>query len=255
MINIGKYIEIAINWLTEHFARFFDVINDGVGGFIDAFQDGLTWIPFYVMILGLALLAWFKAGKGVGVFTALGLLLIYGMGFWVETMQTLALVLSSKIIHPVLDLMQTMPAFVYLIPAVLFFGLGPVPGAFATVIFAMPPVVRLTDLGIRQVPADIVEATRSFGATSSQLLYKVQLPLALPTIMTGVNQTIMLSLSMVVIAAMISAGGLGEIVLRGITQMKIGLGFEGGIAVVILAIILDRITQGWAKGKVNKQKK
>ena len=142
MINIGKYIEIAINWLTEHFARFFDVINDGVGGFIDAFQDGLTWIPFYVMILGLALLAWFKAGKGVGVFTALGLLLIYGMGFWVETMQTLALVLSStiialmigvplgiwtarsdradKIIHPVLDLMQTMPAFVYLIPAVLF---------------------------------------------------------------------------------------------------------------------------------------
>lgn len=162
---------------------------------------------------------------------------------------------ADKIIHPVLDLMQTMPAFVYLIPAVLFFGLGPVPGAFATVIFAMPPVVRLTDLGIRQVPADIVEATRSFGATSSQLLYKVQLPLALPTIMTGVNQTIMLSLSMVVIAAMISAGGLGEIVLRGITQMKIGLGFEGGIAVVILAIILDRITQGWAKGKVNKQKK
>ena len=263
MINIGKYIEIAINWLTEHFARFFDVINDGVGGFIDAFQDGLTWIPFYVMILGLALLAWFKAGKGVGVFTALGLLLIYGMGFWVETMQTLALVLSStiialmigvplgiwtarsdradKIIHPVLDLMQTMPAFVYLIPAVLFFGLGPVPGAFATVIFAMPPVVRLTDLGNRQVPADIVEATRSIGA--------------MPTIMTGVNQTIMLSLSMVVIAAMISAGGLGEIVLRGITQMKIGLGFEGGIAVVILAIILDRITQGWAKGKVNKQKK
>lgn len=122
-------------------------------------------------------------------------------------------------------------------------------------IFAMPPVVRLTDLGIRQVPVDIVEATRSFGATSTQLLYKVQLPLALPTIMTGVNQTIMLSLSMVVIAAMISAGGLGEIVLRGITQMKIGLGFEGGIAVVILAIILDRITQGWAKGKVNKQKK
>ena len=277
MINIGKYIEIAINWLTEHFARFFDVINDGVGGFIDTFQDGLTWIPFYVMILGLALLAWFKAGKGVGVFTALGLLLIDGMCFWVETMPTLALVLSStiialmigvplgiwtarsdradKIIHPVLDLMQTMPAFVYLIPAVLFFGLGPVPGAFATVIFAMPPVVRLTDLGIRQVPADIVEATRSFGATSTQLLYKVQLPLALPTIMTGVNQTIMLSLSMVVIAAMISAGGLGEIVLRGITQMKIGLGFEGGIAVVILAIILDRITQGWAKGKVNKQKK
>ena len=148
-----------------------------------------------------------------------------------------------------LDLMQTMPAFVYLIPAVLFFGLGPVPGAFATVIFAMPPVVRLTDLGIRQVPEDIVEATRSFGATSGQLLFKVQLPLALPTIMAGVNQTIMMALSMVVIAAMISAGGLGEIVLKGITQMKIGLGFEGGIAVVILAIVLDRITQGFVRRK------
>ena len=143
--------------------------------------------------------------------------------------------------------MQTMPAFVYLIPAVLFFGLGPVPGAFATVIFAMPPVVRLTDLGIRQVPEDIVEATRSFGATSGQLLFKVQLPLALPTIMAGV--TIMMALSMVVIAAMISAGGLGEIVLKGITQMKIGLGFEGGIAVVILAIVLDRITQGFVRRK------
>ena len=146
--------------------------------------------------------------------------------------------------------MQTMPAFVYLIPAVLFFGLGPVPGAFDTVIFAMPPVVRLTDLGIRQVPEDIVEATRSFGATSGQLLFKVQLLLVfISTIMAGVNQTIMMALSMVVIAAMISAGGLGEIVLKGITQMKIGLGFEGGIAVVILAIVLDRITQGFVRRK------
>ena len=195
------------------------------------------------------------------------------MGFWEATMQTLALVLSStclalivgvplgvwtanspraeKILRPVLDLMQTMPAFVYLIPAVLFFGLGAVPGVFATIIFAMPPVVRLTGLGIRQVPKNVVEASRSFGATRWQLLYKVQLPLALPTILTGVNQTIMMSLSMVVIAAMIAAGGLGEIVLKGITQMKIGLGFEGGIAVVILAIILDRITQGMA-GRKNK---
>ena len=193
------------------------------------------------------------------------------MGFWNETMQTLALVLSStiialimglplgiwsanskrcdKILHPILDLMQTMPAFVYLIPAVLFFGLGTVPGAFATIIFAMPPVVRLTSLGIKQVPKNVVEASRSFGATPMQLLFKVQLPLALPTIMTGINQTILMSLSMVVIAAMIAAGGLGEIVLKGITQMKIGLGFEGGIAVVILAIILDRITQGLGKQK------
>ena len=268
---IGKYIEMAINWLTENFAGLFDVINHIVGGFIDGFQGILMWVPFYLMIAGIAALAWWKAGKGTAVLTLLGLLLIWGMGFWVQTMQTVALVLSStiiallfgvplgiwtgrndkaaKVIRPVLDLMQTMPAFVYLIPAVLFFGLGPVPGAFATVIFAMPPVVRLTDLGIRQVPEDIVEATRSFGATSGQLLFKVQLPLALPTIMAGVNQTIMMALSMVVIAAMISAGGLGEIVLKGITQMKIGLGFEGGIAVVILAIVLDRITQGFVRRK------
>ena len=265
-MNIGKYIEIAINWLTENFAGLFDVINRIVGGFIDGFQGILMWIPFYLMIAAIAALAWWKAGKGTAVLTLLGLLLIWGMGFWVQTMQTVALVLSStiiallfgvplgiwtgrndkaaKVIRPLLDLMQTMPAFVYLIPAVLFFGLGPVPGAFATVIFAMPPVVRL----IRQVPDDIVEATRSFGATSGQLLFKVQLPLALPTIMAGVNQTIMMALSMVVIAAMISAGGLGEIVLKGITQMKIGLGFEG-IAVVILAIVLDRITQGFVRRK------
>ena len=143
--------------------------------------------------------------------------------------------------------MQTMPAFVYLIPAVLFFGLGTVPGAFATIIFALPPVARLTALGIKQVPQNVIEAAKSFGATSCQLLFKVELPLALPTILTGINQTIMMSLSMVVVSAMISAGGLGEIVLKGITQMKIGLGFEGGIAVVILAIILDRITQGMAR--------
>ena len=259
MINIGQYIEMAINWLTEHFASFFDALSMGIGGFIDGFQHVLFGIPFYITIAVLAALAWFKSGKGTE-----------------ETMQTLALVLSStclalllgvplgiwtansdrcnKIMRPILDFMQTMPAFVYLIPAVLFFGLGTVPGAFATIIFAMPPVVRLTGLGIRQVPKNVVEASRSFGATPWQLLYKVQLPLALPTILTGINQTIMMSLSMVVIAAMISAGGLGEIVLKGITQMKIGLGFEGGIAVVILAIVLDRITQGMADNRKNKKK-
>ena len=275
MINIGQYIEIAINWLTENFASFFDALSSGIGGLIDGFQHILFGIPFYVTIAVLVVLAWFKAGKGTSVFTLLGLLLIYGMGFWEETMQTLALVLSStclalilgvplgiwtanskrcdKIMRPVLDFMQTMPAFVYLIPAVLFFGLGTVPGAFATIIFAMPPVVRLTGLGIKQVPKEVIEASRAFGATPSQLLFKVQLPLALPTILTGVNQTIMMSLSMVVIAAMISAGGLGEVVLKGITQMKIGLGFEGGIAVVVLAIVLDRITQGMAQNKKNRR--
>lgn len=254
MIDIGCYIEAAIEWLTEEGAVFFDALNVGVESFIDSFQLALYAIPFYVFIPLTVLLAWWKVGKGMGAFTLLGLLLIWGMGFWEETMQTLALVLSStcmalligiplgiwagksercnRMLRPVLDCMQTMPAFVYLIPAVLFFGLGTVPGAFATIIFAMPPVVRLTGLGIRQVPENVIEAARSFGATPRQLLFKVQLPLALPTILTGINQTIMMALSMVVVSAMISAGGLGEVVLKGITQMKIGLGFEGGIAVV-----------------------
>ncbi len=271
MIEIGKYIEYAIEWLTDNFSGFFDAINTGISGFIEGFETVLLFFPFYVLIVLLGALAWYRSGIGTGILTALGLFLIYGMGFWSETMSTLALVLSStvialvigiplgiwttrsdradKVIKPILDFMQTMPAFVYLIPAVLFFGLGTVPGAFATIIFAMPPVVRLTSLGIKQVPEDIVEAAKAFGSTSRQLLVKVQLPLALPTIMAGVNQTIMLALSMVVIAAMISAGGLGEVVLKGITQLEIGLGFEGGIAVVILAIILDRITQSFATGK------
>lgn len=264
-------METAVNWLTEHGTVFFDTLSHAVEGFIGGFQYILTWIPFYVSIPLLGALAWRKAGKGTGLFTLLGLGLICYMGFWEETMQTLALVLSAtclallfgiplgicignsnrlnRLVQPLLDCMQTMPAFVYLIPAVLFFGLGTVPGAFATIIFAMPPVARLTGLGIRQVPKNVMEAARSFGATRTQMLFKVQLPLALPTILTGVNQTIMMSLSMVVISAMISAGGLGEIVLKGITQMKVGLGFEGGIAVVILAIVLDRITQGIGRNR------
>ena len=276
MINIGKYIETAINWLTENFAPLFDAINVGIGGFIDGFQNILMWIPFYVTIALLAILAWYKSGKGVSIFTILGLLLIWGMGFWNETMQTLALVLSStiialimglplgiwsanskrcdKILHPILDLMQTMPAFVYLIPAVLFFGLGTVPGAFATIIFAMPPVVRLTSLGIKQVPKNVIEASRSFGATPMQLLFKVQLPLALPTIMTGINQTILMSLSMVVLASMIGAPGLGEDVLQSIQTLNIGQGLQAGTAIVIVAIIIDRITQAFGQGKRARQK-
>jgi glycine betaine/proline transport system permease protein len=191
------------------------------------------------------------------------------MGVWSGTMESLSLVLASTIIavvigiplgiamarsdavasvvRPVLDLMQTMPAFVYLIPAAMFFGLGAVPGTIATVIFAMPPVVRLTNLGIRQVHAEFVEAGLAFGCTSRQLLFKVQLPNAMPSIMAGMNQTIMLSLSMVVIASMIGAGGLGNTVLTGIQRLDVGKGFEGGLAVVILAVILDRITQSFGK--------
>ncbi|HVI48379.1 MAG TPA: proline/glycine betaine ABC transporter permease [Chitinophaga sp.] len=271
MIRIGKYIEQFINWLTHNFGPFFKMIKTGVEAMADGVQWVFTFMPFYVVIALLGWLAWKRAGWGIGVVTVLGLLLIYAMGYWAPTMETLSLILVSafialligvplgiwaarnktagSIMRPLLDFMQTMPAFVYLIPAVLFFGLGKVPGVFATIIFAMPPAVRLTTLGISQVPQDIVEATRSFGATTKQLLFKVELPLALPTILAGVNQTIMMSLSMVVVSAMIAAGGLGEIVLKGITQLKIGIGFEGGIAVVILAIILDRITQSFGKKK------
>ncbi|MBO9730002.1 MAG: proline/glycine betaine ABC transporter permease [Chitinophaga sp.] len=276
MIRIGKYIEHFINWLTHNFGPFFKALKIGVEAMVGSVQWLLTFTPFYIVITLLAFLAWKRAGWGVGIMTLLGLGFIYGMGYWGQTMETLALVLVSavialligiplgiwaaksntagKMMRPLMDFMQTMPAFVYLIPAVLFFGLGKVPGVFATIIFAMPPAVRLTTLGIKQVPEDIVEATHSFGATSRQLLFKVELPLAMPTLLAGVNQTIMMALSMVVISAMIAAGGLGEVVLKGITQLKIGVGFEGGIAVVILAIILDRITQSFGKRKQRTSK-
>ncbi len=273
IINIGKYIEIAVDWLTENFEPFFDFIKESGNASIEGFEWVLLSIPFYVIIVLISGVAWWKAGKGVALFSVLGLTLIYLMGFWTETMETMALILFStviallfafplgiwaakntraeKVIRPILDLMQTMPAFVYLIPAVLFFSIGKLPGAFATVIFAMPPAVRLTTLGIRQVPEDLVEAARAFGCTNKQILFKVELPLAMNTILAGVNQTIMMALSMVVIAGMISAGGLGEKVLEGINNLDIGLGFESGLAVVILAIILDRITQ--ALGQNDKQ--
>jgi len=208
-----------------------------------------------------------------GIFTLVSLLLIVSMDLWSATISTLGLVLASTLLSLILgiplgvwmarskvvesiskttlDFMQTMPAFVYLIPAVMFFGLGRVPGIIATIIFAMPPAVRLTALGIQQVPAEIVEAARAFGCTDRQLLFRVQLPSARPSIMAGVNQTMMLALSMVVIASMIGAGGLGNVVLQGIQRLDIGLGFKSGLSVVLLAIILDRITQSFgAKASV-----
>ncbi|MGQ7869516.1 ABC transporter permease [Sunxiuqinia sp. sy24] len=271
---IGQYIESGVNWLTDNFSGLFDGINTGMSSLIELIEALWTGLPFYVTIALFTALALWKAGRKNAILTLVGLVFIYFTGFWEETMQTFSLVLASaiialaigiplgiwsaknktanSIIRPILDFMQTMPAFVYLIPAVLFFGLGTVPGAFATIIFAMPPVVRLTSLGIQQVPEDIVEATKAFGATPQQLLVKVQLPLAMPTILAGVNQTIMMSLSMVVIASMIGAKGLGEIVLQGISQLRIGLGFESGLAVVLLAIILDRITQNLGKNPKKK---
>lgn len=266
-IDIGQYVAVAVKWLMKNLRPFFDFIKITGNAGIESIEWALVSVPFYITITLFTLVAWKSAGKRTAAFTLLGLALIYLMGFWEETMQTLALIISStiialviavplgiwsakkqkaqRVIRPMLDLMQTMPAFVYLIPAVLFFSIGKLPGAFATIIFAMPPAVRLTALGIQQVPGDILEAARSLGATQKQILFKVELPLALKTILTGVNQTILLSLSMVVIAGMIAAGGLGEKVLEGINNLDIGLGFESGLSVVILAIILDRITQAF----------
>ena len=251
-------------------AEFKAAFNPARGVLAEFDPDRLSWYPWLIMIVLLVLLAQLSSGRGLAIFTGLGFLLVVSMGFWTATMESLALVLSAtlfaliigipvgisaarnivvdKTTRPILDFMQTMPAFVYLIPAVLFFGLGKVPGAMATLIFAMPPAVRLTSLGIRQVPTEVVEACLAFGATPRQLLYKAQLPIARPTILAGLNQTIMLALSMVVIGGMIGAGGLGQEVLSGITQLKIGLGFESGIAVVILAIFLDRVTQSFGAG-------
>ncbi|MDA3955710.1 proline/glycine betaine ABC transporter permease [Oceanispirochaeta sp.] len=267
IFDIGAGFENIIEWLTEEADWLFDFIALVVEGFL----EGVNWVfhlpPAFVMIGLFCLLAWKVAGKGVALFTLIGFSLILYMGYWSETMDTLSLVFSAvifglliglplgiwasrsdstwKIMRPVLDFMQTLPAFVYLIPAVLLFKLGPVPGVIATLIFSLPPVVRLTNLGIRQVPVEIHEACRAFGATPKQMLIKAELPVALPTIMAGVNQTIMLALSMVVISGMIGAGGLGNVVLKGITQLKIDMGFEGGIAIVILAIFLDRVTQAF----------
>ncbi|OHV77014.1 proline/glycine betaine ABC transporter permease [Rhizobium sp. LCM 4573] len=267
--DLGDGIDAAVNYILDNFAPVLDFIAAAIGLVTGGIQDALLAIP---MPLGLAIfvaLALWRVSVGFGVFTAASLWLVDHMQLWSPMMETLSLVIASTLIamliglplgiamargdrfaavtRPVLDLMQTMPAFVYLIPAAMFFGLGAVPGTIATVIFSMPPVVRLTNLGIRQVHAEFIEAGNAFGCTPSQLLFKVQLPNAMPSIMAGINQTIMLALSMVVIASMIGAGGIGNTVLTGIQRLDVGTGFEGGIAVVILAVILDRITQSLGK--------
>lgn len=259
-------IDELVNWMKIYFGPSLDAFSDSFGAAIKSFQAGLTILPWWVVILVFVVLAWKVRGWKLALGTALGLYFIYNLKLWPAFLDTLVLVLISAficiiigvpigiiagrndkantVITPILDFMQTMPSFVYLIPALLFFGLGKVPAVFATVVFAMPPSIRLTSLGIRQVPVDLVEVGEAFGSTPRQLLWKIQLPVALPTIMAGINQTMMLSLSMVVIASMIGAGGFGAGVLYAIGQMKIGMGFENGVAVVIMAIILDRLSQG-----------
>ena len=276
ILPVGEAAEAVVGWINDTFGWLLDWITTVMDMLVSGFQDGMAAIPPLLLIAIFAALAWVLTRKNVkiAVLTLVGLLFIYLLDIWPETLLTLALVLTSTfvtlaigiplgilasryasvnaLLRPILDLMQTMPSFVYLIPAVIFFGLGNVPGMIATIIFAMPPAIRLTNLGIRQVPVELVEVSEAFGATEWQKLIKVQLPVALPTIMAGINQCIMLALSMTVIAAMIGAAGLGLNVLMGIQRVDIGGGFEAGLCIVIIAIILDRITQNVISSGKNK---
>ncbi|MDN4600470.1 glycine betaine ABC transporter substrate-binding protein [Paenibacillus sp. F6_3S_P_1C] len=264
-IPLASWIESIVDWMSSSLSGLFKVISVVIQEVV-GFFSGLFMLPhplLFIVILGV--LAYLVGRLPLTLFTVIGFLLVDNLGYWSQSMDTLGLVITSglisillgvpvgiwlaysktaaRIITPLLDFMQTMPAFVYLLPAVTFFSLGVVPGVIASVIFAIPPTIRLTHLGIKQVSGELVEAADAFGSTSMQKLFKVQLPLALPTVMSGINQTIMLSLSMVVIASMIGAQGIGAEVYRAVTQLQIGKGFEAGLAVVVLAIVLDRFTQ------------
>jgi glycine betaine/proline transport system permease protein len=269
-INLGDAIEGFFAWLTTNFSGFFDVISDVIGSAVDGLIALLLLPPPLVLAVIFALIGLFVRGWIFAIGSLLGLLLIISMEQWEAAMQTLALVLvasaiailiaiplgilaarkrgASAVLRPIMDLMQTMPAFVWLVPVVTLFSIGVVPGVIATIIFALPPGVRLTELGIRNVDHEIVEAANAFGATPRQTLFGVQLPLAAPTIMAGVNQVIMLALSMAVISGLVGAEGLGGQVTSAIATLDLGLGFEAGIAVVILAIYLDRVTAGIGQG-------
>ncbi|NOQ48840.1 MAG: ABC transporter permease subunit [Methanococcoides sp.] len=266
-IPIGEGMEKVVNWIEDDFGILLDIFSDVTDYIISGLNDTLLLFPPIVFALIIGIAAYFIGKKDLklAIGSTVGLLLIENMGLWILSMETISLVITSAflaliiaiplgilsaknefayhVIKPLLDLMQTMPSFVYLIPAVIFFGLGNVPGLVATIVFAMPPAIRLTTLGIQQVPKELTEVADAFGSTPWQKLTKVELPTALPSIMAGVNQCIMLSLSMVVIAAMIGARGLGYQVLIGIQRVDIGQGFEAGLGIVIIAIILDRFTQ------------
>lgn len=273
-LQISDAVETVTDWLTETFSFVFDPINEHFGDLMEfVSEDVLMSIPPIIFILLVAVLAFFVSGKkfGLSAFSIIGLWLIYNQDHWDDLMNTVTLVIlasilsiiigvpigilmaksktANAIITPILDFMQTMPAFVYLIPAVAFFGIGMVPGVFASLIFATPPTVRFTNLGIRQVPKELVEAADAFGSTGPQKLFKVELPMAKSTIMAGINQTVMLALSMVVIASMIGAPGLGREVLSSLQRAQVGTGFVAGLGIVILAIIIDRLTQN-----INKKK-
>ena len=263
-IPVGRTAKQVVDWLTDNMGWFFDGLATGMEVMIDAFLAVLNWPPPLVMVLVFAAIAYaLRRSYLVAAFTTLGMLFIINQGYWDETMETLTLVLSSCILcmglgvpigiaaahrpklfaamRPILDLMQTLPTFVYLIPAIVFFGIGMVPGLIATAIFVLPAPIRLTHLGIVSTPQQLIEAGLAFGASKRQLLWKVEMPYAVPQIMAGLTQTIMLSLSMVVIAALVGADGLGVPVVRALNSVNTALGFEAGFVIVVVAIVLDRM--------------
>jgi glycine betaine/proline transport system permease protein len=268
-IKLGEKVSDGVNWLTGHAGGFFDAVSSVMTHAVDAVTKVFTGPPYLVWVVLFAALALLARGWAFAVFTVVAFLLVDSLDLWNDTMQTLGLVLVAAIVatiigvplgiwsarnnavrailRPILDTAQTTPSFVYLIPAVFFFGIGVVPGVVATLIFAIPPAVRLTDLGIRQVDQEVVEAAHAFGAHPRQILREVQLPMALQTIMAGVNQVIMLGLSMVVVAGLAGAPGLGTKVTGAVSQLDVATGFESGLAVVILAIFLDRLTSSFAE--------
>ena len=270
-LPLGQWVEDGIDYITATFGIFFDVIKFMIASVADGMNFLFTSPPFWVMLIIFAAIAFIARGWLFSVGTTVGFLLILSLDQWDNAMDTLALVLVaaaiavlisvplgilaakyqtvSTIVKPVLDFLQTMPAFVYLIPALILFRIGDVPGIVATVLFALAPGVRLTELGIRGVDKEVVEAGQAFGSSPSRILRQIQLPLALPSIMAGINQVIMLSLSMVVIASMVGAGGLGKPVIQSLSRADVSLGFEAGLSVVLLAIFLDRLTASFGTGK------
>ena len=265
LIPFESWVNDSLGWVVDNFRPVFQAIRIPIDTILVAVESLLLFLPDVLIIFLLTLLARVVSGWPLSIGTLVSLLIIGAIGAWAEAMVTLALVLTAvffclllglplgiwlsqsdralQTVRPILDAMQTTPAFVYLVPIVMLFGIGNVPGVVVTIIFALPPLIRLTNLGIRQVPEDLIEAALAFGGSPRQIMLKVRLPLALPTIMAGVNQTLMLALSMVVIASMIAVGGLGQLVLRGIGRLDMGLATVGGLGIVLLAIILDRITQ------------
>lgn len=271
IIPLDTWVTLFVDWLVDNYRDLFQALKWPVEQTLNGFDAGLNALPPIVVMLAIALAAWRFSGIWLAVFSIVTMTFVGLLGLWADTMTTLAMVLSAVIfcaivgiplgiwagrsdrveswIRPLLDAMQTTPAFVYLVPIVMLFSVGNVAGVLATIIFALPPIVRLTSLGIRQVHPELVEAAQAFGATRWQVLQRVQVPLAMPTILAGLNQTIMMALSMVVIAALIGAGGLGSPVILGLNTLDIGRAVIGGLGIVLMAIVLDRITQSMAQKK------